>query len=170
MFSFWCVIDASRTADLALLPLPLRSPCSRSPRASGRARGVSRLNCSDSCSEAGCRAALSSSVRLLQNEGRAGVVRLGLFRVLRGLAESDRARPSPPAPFSSSRRARYFCAFSACCAQRLDLHLQLRDFVADAQQIVLGVAASLRSVSSLAVAAFGDARRLLKDLAPVGRF
>ena len=77
-------------------------------------------------------------VRLLENERRAGVVRLGLFRMLRGLAKSV----EPDRHFQSLQlvpQGQIFLRLFGLFAQRLDLKLQLRNFVADAQQIVLGV-------------------------------
>ena len=107
-------------------------------------------------------------VRLLENERRAGVVRLGLFRMLRGLAESvepDRHLQ----PLQLVPQGQIFLRLFGLFAQRLDLKLEFRNFVADAQQIVLGVGQPALGLL-LAVAVFRDARRLFKDLAPVGRF
>jgi len=52
-------------------------------------------------------------------------------------------------------------------AQRVDLHFQLVDFVVDADEVFVRVR-KLAFALLLAVAEAGDARRLLKELAPVG--
>ena len=90
-------------------------------------------------------------VRLLENERRAGVVRLGLFRMLRGLAESvepDRHLQ----PLQLVPQGQIFLRLFGLFAQRLDLKLEFRNFVADAQQIVLGVGQpALRLLLAVAV-------------------
>ena len=149
MFSFWCVIDASRTAaspscrcrSVSMLAISSRIWSSTS---------VSWLNCSDSCSD-WLYSRVQLVVRLLENERRAGVVRLGLFRMLRGPAESvepDRHLQ----PLQLVPQGQIFLRLFGLFAQRLDLKLQLRNFVADAQQIVLGVGQpALRLLLAVAV-------------------
>ena len=63
-------------------------------------------------------------VRLLENERRAGVVRLGLFRMLRGLAESiepDRHLQ----PLQLVPQGQIFLRLFGLFAQRFDLKLEL---------------------------------------------
>ena len=107
-------------------------------------------------------------MRLLQNEGCGGIVLLRLFRVRGDLFE----RIEPDRDLHALQlvaQHQIFLRLFRLLPERLDLHFQLGDFVSDAQQIVLRRRkTALRFLA--AVAAFGDARRLLKNLAPVGAF
>ena len=105
-------------------------------------------------------------MRLLQNERRRGIVLLCFFRVCSDLRE--RIEPDRDlVPLQLVSQDEIFLRLFRLLAKRLDLHLQLGDLVADAQEIVLGRGKAALGLLA-AVAALGYARRLLKDLAPVG--
>ena len=107
-------------------------------------------------------------MRLLQNERRRGIVLLCFFRVCSDLRE--RIEPDRDlVPLQLVSQDEIFLRLFRLLAKRLDLHLQLGDLVADAQEIVLGRGkAALGLLFSVAV--FGDAGSLFKNFAAVGRF
>ena len=108
------------------------------------------------------------AVRLLQHERRRGVILLRLFCRRRQLLQAV----EPDGNFKALQlvaQDEVFFRLVRLLAQRLDLQLQLRNFVADAQQIILRGGKPPLGLR-LAVAALGNARRLFKYLAPVGAF
>ena len=108
------------------------------------------------------------AVRLLQHERRGGVVLLRLFGRRRQLFQAVEPDGDLKALQFIPQDEILFGLFRLL-AQRLDLQFQLRNFIADAQQIILCGRQPPLGLG-LSVTALRNARRFFEYLAPVGAF